>query len=146
MRLLLGPARASRWDRGRPHLPGHLRPARNRQVIPVATERHAFAYVFAGDGHFTEASEPRLVRTDTVLGDDIDDEPPYSAIGDRSLVLFDRGDEVVVRAGEHGIRFLLVSGRPIKEPVAWYGPVVMNTREEIATAISQLNNGTFLNG
>ena len=114
--------------------------------LPVATERHAFAYVFEGSGRFDESSGPRLVRTDTVLGDDIDDEPPYSAAGDRTLVLFDQGDEVVVRAGEHGIRFLLVSGRPIEEPVAWYGPIVMNTREELATAISQLKDGSFLDG
>ncbi len=114
--------------------------------LPVATERHAFAYVFEGSGRFDESSDPRLVRTDTVLGDDIDDEPPYSAAGDRTLVLFDRGDEIVVRAGEHGIRFLLVSGRPIEEPVAWYGPIVMNTRDELATAISQLKDGSFLDG
>jgi redox-sensitive bicupin YhaK (pirin superfamily) len=114
--------------------------------LPVETDRHAFAYVFAGSGRFDAASDPRLVRTDTVLGDDIDDEPPYSAVGNRSLVLFDRGDEVVVQAGDEGIRFLLVSGRPIEEPVAWYGPIVMNTREEIATAIAQLKDGSFLGG
>lgn len=53
------------------------------------------------------------------------------AAGDRSLVLFDSGDEVVVTAGERGIRFLLVSGKPIEEPVAWYGPIVMNTNDEL---------------
>ena len=52
-------------------------------------------------------------------------------IGNRSLVLFDRGDEVVVQAGDEGIRFLLVSGKPIEEPVAWYGPIVMNTQQEL---------------
>ncbi len=120
-------------------------PAGVAKRLPVATERHAFAYVFEGSARFDDSSDPRLVRTDTILGDDIDDEPPYSAAGNRSLVLFDRGDEVVVRAGEGGVRFLLVSGRPIEEPVAWYGPIVMNTREEIATAVSQLRDGTFLN-
>ena len=112
--------------------------------LPVATERHAFAYVFEGSGRFDESSDPRLVRTDTVLGDDIDDEPSYSAAGDRTLVLFDRGDEVVVRAGEHGIRFLLVSGRPIEEPVAWYGPIVMNTNEELRRAYQELQDGSFI--
>jgi redox-sensitive bicupin YhaK (pirin superfamily) len=68
----------------------------------------------------------------------------YSAAGNRSLVLFDRGDEVVVQAGEQGIRFLLVSGKPIEEPVAWYGPIVMNTREELQQAYSELQNGTFI--
>jgi len=112
--------------------------------LPVETVRHAFAYVFEGSGRFDQASDPRAVRTDTIAELDIDDEPPYSAVGNRSLVLFGRGDEVVVRAGEHGIRFLLVSGKPIEEPVAWYGPIVMNTREELTQAISQLRDGTFL--
>ena len=62
----------------------------------------------------------------------------------RSLVLFDRGDEVVVQAGEAGIRFLLVSGRPIEEPVAWYGPIVMNTKAQLQQALSDLRDGTFI--
>jgi redox-sensitive bicupin YhaK (pirin superfamily) len=64
--------------------------------------------------------------------------------GNRSLVLFDRGDEVTVQAGGEGIRFLLVSGRPLEEPVAWYGPIVMNTRAELQQAISELRSGTFI--
>ena len=64
--------------------------------------------------------------------------------GDRSLVLFDSGDEIVVQAGEHGIRFLLVSGKPIQEPVAWYGPIVMNTRDELRQAVEDLERGTFI--
>ncbi len=66
--------------------------------------------------------------------------------GDRSLVLFDRGDEVTVQAGERGIRFLLVSGRPLREPVAWYGPIVMNTQEELRQAWQELEDGTFIRG
>ena len=65
-------------------------------------------------------------------------------VGDRSLVLFDSGDEITVQAGEHGIRFLLVSGKPIQEPVAWYGPIVMNTQAELQQAVSELRNGTFI--
>jgi hypothetical protein len=64
--------------------------------------------------------------------------------GNRSLVLFDRGDEVVVEAGEQGIRFLLVSGKPIEEPVAWYGPIVMNTEDELRRAYAELRAGTFI--
>ncbi len=64
--------------------------------------------------------------------------------GNRSMVLFDRGDEVVVHAGEEGVRFLLVSGKPIEEPVAWYGPIVMNTAAELQQAVAELRNGTFL--
>ncbi len=63
----------------------------------------------------------------------------------RSLILFDRGDEVEVQAGEDGIRFLLVSGKPLEEPVAWYGPIVMNTQEQLRQAFRELDQGTFLN-
>ena len=62
----------------------------------------------------------------------------------RSLVLFDRGDEITVQAGERGIRFLLVSGKPLREPVAWHGPIVMNTREELQRAFAEYQDGTFL--
>lgn len=64
--------------------------------------------------------------------------------GNRTLVVFDSGDEVTVQAGDQGIRFLLVSGKPIEEPVAWHGPIVMNSQEEIRTAIRELRNGTFI--
>jgi redox-sensitive bicupin YhaK (pirin superfamily) len=59
-------------------------------------------------------------------------------------VLIDRGDEIVVHAGPEGIRFLLVSGKPLEEPVAWYGPIVMNTEEELRQAVSELHNGSFI--
>jgi len=59
-------------------------------------------------------------------------------------VLFDRGDEVVVQAGSEGIRFLLVSGKPLEEPVAWRGPIVMNTQEQLRQAFHEINEGTFL--
>jgi redox-sensitive bicupin YhaK (pirin superfamily) len=64
--------------------------------------------------------------------------------GNRSLVVFDSGDEVTVQAGDEGIRFLLVSGKPIEEPVAWHGPIVMNTQSELQQAVSELRNGTFI--
>jgi hypothetical protein len=111
-----------------------------RKRLAVETTRHAFAYVFAGSGSFRDASEPREVRTELVGSD-----PGLVAeTGNRSLVLFDRGDEVTVQAGPDGIRFLLISGRPIEEPVAWHGPIVMNTKEELQRAIAELRNGTFI--
>jgi redox-sensitive bicupin YhaK (pirin superfamily) len=64
--------------------------------------------------------------------------------GNRSLVLFGEGDDVTVQAGEAGIRFLLVSGRPLEEPVAWHGPIVMNTEEELRQAYRELRQGTFI--
>ncbi len=116
-------------------------PPGKRKTLPVETKSHAFAYVFAGSGRFCNASGPRSVPTegvgwaDTTLATEADN---------RSLVLFDRGDEVTVQAGEEGIRFLLVSGRPLEEPVAWYGPIVMNTQEELQQAYEELQRGTFL--
>jgi len=69
--------------------------------------------------------------------------PLYDA-RNHSLVLFDRGDEITVQAGDEGIRFLLVSGKPIEEPVAWYGPIVMNTQEQLRQALSELDTGAFI--
>ena len=112
-----------------------------RKRLAVDTSNHAFAYVFAGSGTFRDASAPRDVKTD-IIGS-----TPASgadSIGDRSLVLFDSGDEVVVQAGDEGIRFLLVSGKPIEEPVAWYGPIVMNTQAELQQAFNELQQGTFI--
>ena len=116
-------------------------PAGRRKTLPVETTRNAFAYVFEGGGAFRGASEPQGVLTEQL-------DPAATVVreeaGNRSLVLFDRGDEVTVQAGEAGIRFLLVSGEPIKEPVAWYGPIVMNTEEELRHAYAELNDGTFI--
>jgi len=116
-------------------------PPLTRKVLPVETTRHAFAYVFEGDGTFRDASQPQGVLTERGGAEDV---LARDRAGDRSLVLFDRGDEVVVEAGETGMRFLLVSGRPIQEPVAWYGPIVMNTKEELRQAYAELQNGTFI--
>ena len=116
-------------------------PPGKRRTFEVDARRNAFAYVFEGSGTFRDASEPRGVLTDTPGPvENIVREPA----GDRSLVLFDSGDEIVVLAGEHGIRFLLVSGKPIQEPVAWYGPIVMNTRDELRQAVEDLERGTFI--
>lgn len=117
-------------------------PPGRRKTLKVETERHAFAYVFEGEGQFAYASRPFGVLTEKqVDGEEILLREP---VGDRSLVLFDSGDEVTVQAGEHGIRFLLVSGKPIQEPVAWYGPIVMNTQAELRQAVSELRDGTFI--
>jgi redox-sensitive bicupin YhaK (pirin superfamily) len=112
-----------------------------RKRIPVDPARHVFAYVFAGSGAFRDASQPRAVLTEQVGSSE---GTTYDTAGNRSLVLFDRGDEVVVQAGEEGIRFLLVSGQPLKEPVAWYGPIVMNTQQELEQALKELRDGTFI--
>ncbi len=114
-----------------------------KKTLPVETERNAFAYIFEGAGKFCNASKPLSVPTESVGW--LNTEPPKEA-DNRSLVLFDRGDEISVQAGDEGVRFLLVSGKPLREPVAWYGPIVMNTQEELQTAFEELQKGTFLKG
>ena len=116
-------------------------PPGRKKTLPVETTSHAFAYVFAGSGKFSNASGPLPVKTDIVGGADA---VPSTEADNRSLVLFDRGDEVTVQAGDEGIRFLLVSGKPLEEPVAWQGPIVMNTQEELRQAFEELHQGTFL--
>jgi redox-sensitive bicupin YhaK (pirin superfamily) len=110
-----------------------------KKRLAIDTRRNAFAYVFAGSGTFRDASQPFGVLTEKN-----DDTVVRESTGNRSLVLFGSGDEVVVQAGEQGIRFLLVSGKPLEEPVAWYGPIVMNTQSELRQAIDDLRNGSFI--
>ncbi len=116
-------------------------PPGKKRRIQIEIPRKAFAYVFAGTGTFRDASKPRAVLTEPAA------DPSAPVVYDaknHSLVLFDRGDEIVVQAGPEGIRFLLVSGKPLEEPVAWYGPIVMNTQNELAVAMSELRDGSFI--
>jgi redox-sensitive bicupin YhaK (pirin superfamily) len=116
-------------------------PAGKRRTFPVETTRHAFAYVFGGHGKVCNVSHPLDVPTEPAGWSD---SHPPAAAANRSLLLFDRGDEVTVEAGEEGMRFLLISGKPLNEPVAWYGPIVMNTQAQLRQAFEELERGTFL--
>jgi redox-sensitive bicupin YhaK (pirin superfamily) len=116
-------------------------PPLKRKVLPVETTHHAFAYIFAGSGRFSGASLPQSIPTD-IIGAPGAAQPALNE--NRSLILFDSGDDVTVEAGPEGIRFLLVSGKPLQEPVAWYGPIVMNTQAQLQEAFEELQNGTFL--
>ena len=110
-------------------------PPGKRKTLPVETYRQAFAYIFEGSGDFAGASEPfGVLHEQMVDGEEVLVRDP---VGNRSLVVFDSGDEVSVQAGEQGMRFLLVSGRPMREPVAWHGPIVMNTQDEIRQALDR---------
>lgn len=109
--------------------------------IPLPVDHHAFAYVFEGEGSFLDASEPRGVLVEDLARDVTLRMHPAR---NRHLVRFDSGDEVRVQAGGDGLRFLLAAGAPLGEPVAWHGPLVMNTPAEIETALQQLRDGTFL--
>jgi hypothetical protein len=117
-------------------------PPNTRKVLPVDTYANTFAYVFAGAGSFRDASHPEGVRVEKeVAGQELN---IRDMSGNRTLVRFGTGDEITVTSGDEGIRFLLVSGQPIREPVAWHGPIVMNTRDELRQAMRDLNNGTFI--
>jgi redox-sensitive bicupin YhaK (pirin superfamily) len=117
-------------------------PGRTKR-IPVDRANNAFAYVFAGSGTFRDASDPQAVKTE-VVNPGAKDDGSFDEVTNRSLVVFDRGDEIVVRAGDQGIRFLLVSGKPLEEPVAWRGPIVMNSNVELQQAYAELRAGTFI--
>ena len=119
-------------------------PAGRRKTLPIDASRHAFAYVFEGAGTFRDASAPVAVATERVGPIVGAGGTGGAAVENRTLVLFDRGDAVTIQAGEAGIRFLLVSGEPIEEPVAWYGPIVMNTPDELRQAYAELDEGTFI--
>ena len=110
--------------------------------FPFDTTRQGFAYIFEGDGDFHNASNPVGIKVEKEFNGQEFELRDLS--GNRTLVVFDNGDEVAVQAGEKGVRFLLISGTPIKEPVAWHGPIVMNTQEELKAAFNELNNGTFI--
>jgi redox-sensitive bicupin YhaK (pirin superfamily) len=117
-------------------------PAGVKKTFRIDTYRRAFAYVFQGAGAFADASKPTGVLLEKeVAGEEVN---IRDLSGNRTLIRFGTGDEVTVQAGPDGIRFLLISGAPIDEPVAWHGPIVMNTREELMQAMRDLQNGTFI--
>ncbi|MGQ0610593.1 MAG: pirin family protein [Paracoccaceae bacterium] len=117
-------------------------PAGRRKTFRIDTRRRAFAYVFQGAAKFADAARPEGVLLEKeVMGQEVN---IRDMSGNRTLIRFGAGDEVTVRAGDQGVRFLLISGAPIEEPVAWHGPIVMNTRAELQQAMADLRNGTFI--
>ncbi|MFK8076190.1 MAG: pirin family protein [Granulosicoccus sp.] len=117
-------------------------PANTRKTIPIDAYRNAFAYVFSGSASFKNASQPVGIQ----LEKEINGEEIYmrDRSGNRTLVLFDTGDEIVVETREEAVRFLLISGKALSEPVAWHGPIVMNSQAEIQQALRELNDGSFI--
>jgi redox-sensitive bicupin YhaK (pirin superfamily) len=91
---------------------------------PILHDHNVFAYVISGEGQF--------------------DDDEKKLIGEENLVMYREGDEILVKTYENPVRFLLVSGKPLKEPVAWRGPIVMNTEEELMIAFREYQNGTFI--
>ncbi|PXW81038.1 hypothetical protein BZA02_10415 [Ruegeria sp. P4] len=117
-------------------------PAGVKKTFRIDTYRRAFAYVFDGQAAFADASRPTGVLLEKeVAGQEVN---IRDMSGDRTLVRFGTGDEITVQTGPEGVRFLLISGAPIEEPVAWHGPIVMNTQAELQKAFAELRNGTFI--
>lgn len=117
-------------------------PAGKTKRLKVDTYRNSFAYIFEGSASFADASAPTGVLLEKeVMGEELN---IRDLSGNRTLVRFSSGDEISVTAGPQGVRFLLVAGAPIQEPVAWHGPIVMNTQAELRQAFTELNNGTFI--
>ncbi len=117
-------------------------PAETKKTIKIDTYKNTFAYIFEGSCKFLNASQPKgILLEKEVAGYDVN---IRDMSGNRTLVKFDTGDEIIVKVGEAGVRFLLVAGTPIREPIAWHGPIVMNTRADLEKAFRDLKNNTFI--
>ena len=116
-------------------------PARSTFRHPVKAGHAVFAYVFEGEGYFDPERDP-YARED--VGERYFDMERPCVCGNGTVVLYGPGDTVAVSTEERPVRFLLVSGRPLGEPVAWYGPIVMNTQAELRVAFREYEQGTFV--
>ncbi|MHA1984557.1 MAG: pirin family protein, partial [Candidatus Hodarchaeales archaeon] len=103
----------------------HIKMPKNTSVsVPFEFEHTVFAYAFHGNGYF-DSERSQLVDTN-------------------NLIVYEKGEEVTIQSGSNGLEYILVSGKPLNEPVAWYGPIVMNTKEELVTAFQDYQNGSFI--
>jgi redox-sensitive bicupin YhaK (pirin superfamily) len=116
-------------------------PPRTQHLHPTKPDHTAFAYVIEGQGYFCEGRDPFTYEMQGTNYFDMQRDP---LLGDGMLVLFEKGDQVLISTDEEPVRFLLMAGRPIGEPVAWYGPIVMNTEEELRIAFEEYRDGTFI--
>ena len=116
-------------------------PARSEFIFPTLPGHTVFAYVIDGKGIFCDQKDPYSYEEEGSNYFDLQRDP---MLGNTTLVVFGDGDQVKVTTEDFSVRFLLISGRPIKEPVAWYGPIVMNTAAELQTAFEEYQNGTFI--
>jgi redox-sensitive bicupin YhaK (pirin superfamily) len=116
-------------------------PAGSEFIHPTKPGHNVFAYVIAGKAYFCREKNPFTYEIEGANYFDIQRDP---FVANENLVLFDDGDQVIVVTEDESVRFLLISGKPLGEPVAWYGPIVMNTREELRIAFEEYNSGTFI--
>jgi redox-sensitive bicupin YhaK (pirin superfamily) len=116
-------------------------PAHTKYIHPTRPGHTALAYVIDGLGYFCEEKNPFSYEMEGINYFDLQ-RPPF--VANENLILFDDGDSVAISTEEQGVRFLLMSGKPLHEPIAWYGPIVMNTREELRLAFEEYEKGTFI--
>jgi len=116
-------------------------PPRSEHFHPTKQDHTVVAYVIEGKGYFCDQKDPFTYEVQGMNYFDMQRDP---FLGDGMLVLFGQGDQVMVSTADEAVRFLLMSGRPIGEPVAWYGPIVMNTEEELRVAFEEYRSGTFI--
>ena len=116
-------------------------PANSEFRQPAKPGHTVFAYIIEGQGYCCREKSPFTYEVEGINYFDIQRDP---FVGNGTIVLFDDGDEIIVFTEEHKVRFLLISGKPIGEPVAWYGPIVMNTQEELQIAFEEYQQGTFI--
>jgi quercetin 2,3-dioxygenase len=114
-------------------------PAHTVFLHPIKRGHTAFAYVIDGKGYFDRERNPYNVKDA-----EISTYSEVEAFGPETLITYTDGDEIMVAAKAESVRFILVSGKPLKEPIAWYGPIVMNTREELKIAFEEYEKGTFI--
>ena len=116
-------------------------PAGVKYIHPTPRGHTVFAYIYEGNGLFCHEADPFAYERE---GSNYFDTAQDSLPGNHSLVVFGDGEQIEVSGGKEGVRFLLISGKPLLEPVAWYGPIVMNTEAELRTAFDELQKGTFI--
>jgi hypothetical protein len=116
-------------------------PAGKSFTHAVRAGHTVFAYVIEGEGYFDQGRDP---FDREAVGDNYFDLERPCVCGINTLAVYGLGDAVVVTTQNEAVRFLLVSGKPLKEPVAWYGPIVMNSQEELRAAFEEYQQGTFL--
>ncbi len=116
-------------------------PANTQFLHKVKTGHTVFSYIFEGEGYFDKGKDSFAYE---VEGANYFDFKRDCLIKPESVVLYGDGDEVCITTKDKPVRFLLVSGKPLNEPVAWYGPIVMNTQEELKVAFDEYERGTFI--
>jgi redox-sensitive bicupin YhaK (pirin superfamily) len=110
-------------------------------IHPTKPGHTVFAYIIGGKAHFCKEKNPFAYEIEGVNYSDIQRD---AYVRNENLVLFDDGEKIVVSTEDEPVRFLLISGKPLREPVAWYGPIVMNTQKELQIAFEEYQNGTFI--